>query len=316
MIHLYVEHLLNIRTLSIQASLSTFSNEETKANLSADGRTLTLSHEHETASIQLPINISPTQQSNVKFTIPAIPSKELSFRIQLEEKPGVQNGALSNGDGDGSNLVPWSAGSLTAETELCCANCSSIVVERGRIQTWKDLPSQGWAEMMEFWHCHKPYEPHNHGGDEVTKGYAAGSKLAIESGVGLVNIVDFIFAPEDCRNLTVSFILLHYQPYLVALYWHTVFVTGQKEPALSRLTASSREGSRDTTSPRLSRRMWKQESASRKRWSVWRMHSVDVWRFTVESREQWTLDGIKTRYMQCQDLQSRCNTTFTDTLQS
>jgi hypothetical protein len=204
MIHLYIEHLLNIKTLSIQASLSTVSNKETKATLSADGKELTLSHEDETASIQLPINISPNRKSNVKFTIPAIPSKELSFRVQLEEKPGVKNGALSNGEVDSSNLVPWSAGSLTAEAEVCCAKCSSVVVERGRVATWKDLPSQGWAEMMEFWHCHKPHEPHDHSEGEMKKGYAAGSKLAVETAVGLVDVVDFLFASEDCKNVTVG----------------------------------------------------------------------------------------------------------------
>ena len=204
MIHLYIEHLLNIKTLSIQASLSTVSNKETKATLSADGKELTLTHEEETASIQLPINISPNRKSNVKFTIPAIPSKELSFRVQLEEKPGVQNGALSNGDVDSGNLVPWGAGSLTAEAEVCCANCSSVVVSRGRIRTWKDLPSQGWAEMMEFWHCHKPHEPHHHGEGEIKKGYASDSKLAVESGVGLVDVVHFLFASEDCANVKVG----------------------------------------------------------------------------------------------------------------
>ena len=311
MIHLYVEHLLNIKTLSIQASLSTVSNKETKALLSADGRVLNLSHENETASIQLPINISPNQESKVKFTIPAIPSKELSFRVQLEEKPGVQNGALSNGDGDSSNLVPWDAGSLTTKTEICCAQCSSVLLERGRIQNWKDLPSQGWADMMEFWHCHKPHESHSHGEDEINKGYAAGSKLAIENGVGLVDIGDFVFAPEDCSNLTVSFFFhLPYQGCRFVLYQRHVVITGQKEPALSRLTASLREGSRDTMSPRSSRQKWKLEPASRMRWSVWWKHTVNVWRFTVESRDLWTLDGIKIRYIQLHYVCCECDIPF------
>ena len=258
MIHLYIEHLLNIRTLSIQASLSTVSNKETKATLSADSKILTLSHEDETASIQLPINISPNKQSNVRFTIPAIPSKELSFRVQLEEKPGVQNGALSNGDHDNGNLVPWDADSLTAETQVCCASCSAVVVERGKVQSWKALPSQGWAEMMEFWHCHKPHEPRDHAKGEMKKGYAADSKLVVERGVGLVDLVDFIFAEEDCSNVTVSRISSLDSP----------LKSGQKELALSRLTAIIREDSWDTKSPRLNRRAWKLVLALRKRWQA------------------------------------------------
>ncbi|RMY65808.1 hypothetical protein D0862_15247, partial [Hortaea werneckii] len=78
-IHLYAEHLQNIRTLSIQASLATFSNTETKATLSADGSQLSLSHEGETATIQLPITV-PGGHNDATLIIPSAPSKELTFR--------------------------------------------------------------------------------------------------------------------------------------------------------------------------------------------------------------------------------------------
>jgi ubiquitin-protein ligase E3 D len=255
MIHLYIEHLLNIRTLSIQASLSTVSNKETKATLSADGKLLTLSHEDETASIQLPINISPNRQSNVRFTIPAIPSKELSFRVQLEEKPGVQNGALSNGDHDSGNLVPWNADSLTAETEVYCGSCSAVMMEPGKVQTWKALPSQGWAEMMEFWHCHKLHEPHDHAAGEMKKGYAAGSKLAVESGVGLVDLVDFIFSVEDCSNFTVSL------DFTTSFDISTSY--GPKRTGTLAPHGNDTRVSWDTKSPKSNRRMWKSASTLR-----------------------------------------------------
>ena len=203
MIYLYVEHLLNIRALSIQASLSTVSNQETKASLSADGNILTLTHEGETASVQLPVNISPNQQSLVSLTIPAVPSKDLSFRIQVEEKP--DSNLLGDGNRENGNIVPWTADSLTNETEVCCRHCSSVLVRRGTIQTWKDLPSEGWAEMMEFWHCHKPHESHSYGNGEVNRGFGADSKLAVNTGVGLVDVVDFLFVPEDCQNVVVGF---------------------------------------------------------------------------------------------------------------
>ncbi|KAK3724917.1 hypothetical protein LTR37_000965 [Vermiconidia calcicola] len=185
MIHLYVEHLLNIKTLSIQASLTTVSNKETKATISADGAILTLTHEGETASVKLPVNVSPRKQSNITLTLPAVPSRELSFRVQLEEKEGQGHGAFPDGDRDGGNVVPWTAEVLTPETEIRCRYCDSILVSRGMIRTWKNLPSEGWAEMMEFWHCHKPHEPHSHSKGEVQKGYTASSQLALESGVGM-----------------------------------------------------------------------------------------------------------------------------------
>ncbi|KAK3713450.1 hypothetical protein LTR37_008408 [Vermiconidia calcicola] len=204
MIHLYVEHLLNIKTLSIQACLTTVSNKETKATISADGAILTLTHENETASVKLSVNVSPRKQSNITFTLPAVPSRELSFRVQLEEKEGQGYGAFPNGDRDGSNVVPWTADVLTPETEIRCSYCDSILVSRGMIRTWKDLPSEGWAEMMEFWHCHKPHEPHSHSNGEVQKGYTASSQLALEPGVGMVGPLDFLFMPADCTNTTTA----------------------------------------------------------------------------------------------------------------
>ena len=205
MIHLYVEHLLNIRTLSIQAALSTVSNKETKARISADASILTLTHEGESASIKLPINLSPNRPSNITLTIPAVPSRELTFRVELEEKEGAANGVLGNGrETEDGNVVPWTASTLTDQTEVRCASCNSILVERGSIQSWKDLPSEGWAEMMDFWHCHKPDEPHPHDHDHAKKGYSASSRLALEAGTCLTDVMDFLCVAQDCQNIKVS----------------------------------------------------------------------------------------------------------------
>jgi len=211
-IHLYAEHLLNIRTLSIQANLSTFSNKETKARLSADGKILTLSHEGESACITLPINLSPKRQSNITLTIPAVPSRELNFRLSLEEREDVAKGTgvLSrDAPAESGNVVPWSATSLTEETEVCCKVCGAEIVASGAVREWRDLPSEGWAEMMDFWHCHKPPEPqgtngHSHGG--LGKGYGIASQIALSSGVGMVDVTEFLLAAEDCRNVEVSWI--------------------------------------------------------------------------------------------------------------
>ncbi len=207
MIHLYVEHLINIRTLSLQASLPTFSGKDTEATLSADGSLLSLTHEGETASIRLPINFSPNQQSTAIFTIPAVPSKELSFRIQLEAKKDQPNGngILHGGQINDDNIIPWTADALTAETEIRCKACDTSLVRGSQIRAWKDLPSEGWAEMMEFWHCHKPDEPHDHDNSNLTsKGYSAGSQLALKRGVAMVDPLDFLLMPEDCANIEVS----------------------------------------------------------------------------------------------------------------
>jgi ubiquitin-protein ligase E3 D len=194
-IHLYAEHLQNIRTLSIQASLATAPNKETKATLSADGSLLSLSHEGETANIRLPLSIG--QHSDATLTLPAAPTKDLTFRLNIEEKPGADS-ALGNGASSSENTIPWMAGDLTPDTEISCAKCHWIFVHRGRITQWKDLPSEGWAEMMDFWHCHKPDEGLAHGAENAGRGVSANSKLAVEPGVGLVGSTDFLFHSRDC----------------------------------------------------------------------------------------------------------------------
>lgn len=209
-IHLYAEHLQNIRTLSIQASLATFSNTETKATLSADGSQLSLSHEGETATIQLPITV-PGGHNDATLTIPSAPSKELTFRLSLSEKPG--SNLLGERPLAGSEtIVPWMSSHLSASAEISCANCQTVLIPRGAVTQWKDLPSEGWAEMMDFWHCHKPDVPHDHhhhhdahgGNGSAGRGIGANSQLAVERGVGLVGPLEILFAKEDTRNIKVG----------------------------------------------------------------------------------------------------------------
>ncbi|KAI6876974.1 hypothetical protein KC318_g16407, partial [Hortaea werneckii] len=208
-IRLYAEHLQNIRTLSIQASLATFSNTETKATLSADGSELSLSHEGETATIHLPITV-PGGHNDATLTIPSAPSKELTFRVSLSEKPG--SNLLGERPPAGSEtIVPWMSSHLSARAEISCANCQTVLIPRGAVTQWKDLPSEGWAEMMDFWHCHKPDVPHHHDHHDAHsvdgsagRGIGANSKLAVERGVGLVGPLELLFAKEDTRSIKVS----------------------------------------------------------------------------------------------------------------
>ena len=90
-ITLYAELLLHIRTITIFASLRSFHNHETKAELSADGSSVTVSHEGESATIRLPINAKVG--GDAALTLPAHPpSKEITLRLQIEEKEGSKGG--------------------------------------------------------------------------------------------------------------------------------------------------------------------------------------------------------------------------------
>jgi len=98
--------------------------------------------------------------------------------------------------------------------DVLCAGCGSSVVKMLSLKVWRDLPNENWAEMMDFWHCHKPHE-HEHGNgngngnenvEEATakKGYSATNKLKAIPGVGFAGLSYLILSAEDCTNIKVG----------------------------------------------------------------------------------------------------------------
>ncbi|AOA63101.1 hypothetical protein PP7435_CHR2-0472 [Komagataella phaffii CBS 7435] len=52
----------------------------------------------------------------------------------------------------------WSADYLKTigEFSFGCGNCRAELIHRSKVSSINAMPSEMWAEMMEFWHCHKP----------------------------------------------------------------------------------------------------------------------------------------------------------------
>ncbi|KAF2754225.1 hypothetical protein EJ05DRAFT_504325 [Pseudovirgaria hyperparasitica] len=218
-VQLYAEHLLNIRTLTLTASLSTESTPLTKAKISADATTLTLSHEEVSATIHLPKAIEGG--ANAVLELPKQATKDLQLRLMLEEHNHrshlIKDSPAKNGALQEDNWVPWSAPSLVRRRgKFSCRNCGTAVLNNSpssgsvksiappedTITLWKDLPNENWAEMMDFWHCHKPdTEDGIHDEAVHTKGYAAGSKIQAIGGMGFVDIAYFLLASDDCRSI-------------------------------------------------------------------------------------------------------------------
>lgn len=194
---LYAEHLLNIRQVTIFATLEAESNQATRAELSSDRRSLSLTHDGETATIVLPSEIA----GSASLCLPTAKSKVLSFRLQVtEDVATLAMPQLRHGDD-----VPWPAASLSRETSVACRECKEIIVNSSSITTWKDLPSEHWAEMMDFWHCHKPDEHETHVADAPSsmKGYAASSSLIMKPGTGLVDLSYLLICEQDCSGIKV-----------------------------------------------------------------------------------------------------------------
>jgi hypothetical protein len=128
------------------------------------------------------------------------------------------------------DFVPWTAADMSPTTRLRCCGCENIVLDtRSEGWTWKDLPSGNWAEMMDFWHCHKPDPPngHGHGEDEdpnaQTKGYGAANQVVATAGTVLVDVATFLVSEADCRGLKKVRIVLVF----------SLLNRGQKEGGLS-----------------------------------------------------------------------------------
>jgi len=193
---MYAELLINIRQISVIAALETPCNASTIVRLSSKRDTLSLQHENGVAILTLPGQVA----ANTILQKPATGSTELSWRLPLAGEP-------TRLDPD-ANESPWPAQDLGKDTEMLCRECDAVIIGKGAISTWKDLPSENWAEMMDFWHCHKPSEHghagHSHGEDATeNKGYSANAKLTAQLSVGFVDLTTFLLTAKDCPTVKV-----------------------------------------------------------------------------------------------------------------
>ncbi|PVH77853.1 hypothetical protein DL98DRAFT_423127 [Cadophora sp. DSE1049] len=203
---IYAELLSNIRQISVIVALDAPCDASTKAELSADGRQFILHHDGDTFTLNL-----PGQAVLIQPQKPILGNKELSWRIPI----AGQASRASIEDAQ-SNEAPWSAKELSEDAEFACRICAAVILKKGTIKVWKDLPSENWAEMMEFWHCHKPDVPaeeangsngHGHVHHDQTaanKGYGASSKFIASKAIGLIDLTTFLLTSNDCTNIEPS----------------------------------------------------------------------------------------------------------------
>ena len=200
MIYLYAEVLANIRQANLYASLETHKNEHTNIDIASDKKTITVSHDGETASIYLPTEISGTAE----VSIPIDRGKEIKVRLELADIMDMPS--VENSTGDES---PWSANDMSQNTRLRCRVCNIELLTNETPLHFKDLPSEHWAEMMDIWHCHRPQdvEPTQQKDAEEaadSKGYGSSTKLKAAAGIAFVDTTSFLFAKQSCRNIEVG----------------------------------------------------------------------------------------------------------------
>ncbi|KAJ5566091.1 hypothetical protein N7535_007729, partial [Penicillium sp. DV-2018c] len=237
-LYLHAEFLPNIRQITLYVSLpgtAAFSGVRPDIQLSESRKAVTVSlprpFQHITETIKLPARVSDASRRALKSGSgpapksdtqgPGISSHDYSFRMQIDPNEEV----LAPRDQLIDDFVPWTAGEMISTTRIRCRKCENVFLNRSSISdsgdtnasmpgwVWKDLPSGNWAEMMDFWHCHKPdpHEGHEKSAKDSalqleektaqTKGYGAESHVVAISGTVLVDVATFLLAEEDCTGL-------------------------------------------------------------------------------------------------------------------
>ncbi|KAJ5306437.1 hypothetical protein PENANT_c017G00420 [Penicillium antarcticum] len=242
-LYLHAEFLPNIRQITLYVSLPgrpELNNIRPKIQLSDSRKAVTVSlptpFQDVAETIKLPARVSEASRRALNASATAGPtsasgsdsksSYDYSFRMQVDPN----DEALAPHDELIDDFVPWTAGEMSPLTRIRCRQCSTPFLSSPATNVqdqhqhahatastagwvWKDLPSGNWAEMMDFWHCHKPDPHEGHEKDEKdaalqiedqhahTKGYGADSQVVAIPGTVLIDVATFLLAESDCTGL-------------------------------------------------------------------------------------------------------------------
>ncbi|KAL5688518.1 hypothetical protein EMGR_000746 [Emarellia grisea] len=228
-LYLHAELLPNIRHItfyiSIPANLGS-QNIQPLITLSESRRSVSVSlpapFDHVADTIKLPARVNEASRRVLATSRQGdaatadndsgVRRREFSFRMQIDEP----DDSLPSKDPLIDDFVPWTAADMSPSTRLRCSGCENVILNNPRCAdgsgdtspagwTWKDLPSGNWAEMMDFWHCHKPDPPEGHRHVEdpnaQTKGYGAANQVVATAGTVLVDVATFLVSEADCGGL-------------------------------------------------------------------------------------------------------------------
>lgn len=197
---IYAELLTNLRQVTVKAVLPSVADSSTEAKVVGGGKALLVKHGEQVQELQLPARIA----ADGPLPVSRGQLKDLTWRIPIA-RDELQGGHFVAEQ----QPLPWTAVDLVAGSPISCRACNMEIVANGGINEWKDLPSEGWAEMMEFWHCHKPVD-HDHAHDHATdedhltkRGYGANSAISSRPGTGFIDLMSFMLSATDCQSLLV-----------------------------------------------------------------------------------------------------------------
>jgi hypothetical protein len=231
-LYLHAEFLPNIRQITLYVSIpgnAAFDGIRPEVRFSQSRKAVTVSlpkpFQDVSETIKLPARVSDASGRALQTSTGPAPeaggkSYDFSLRMQVDANDEV----LAPRDELIDDFVPWTAEGMSPSTRIRCRECSQNFLnhspaseisdkidDKGWI--WKDLPSGNWAEMMDFWHCHKPDPHEGHEQDEKdaaiqiedqmaqAKGYGADNQVVAIPGTVLVDVATFLLTESDCTGL-------------------------------------------------------------------------------------------------------------------
>lgn len=199
---IYAEYLPNIGQISIHVSLASTLSNQTTIRLNSGCDTVILRHYSDEISCLLPYQVA----TNTSIQIPHLEPNSRHFSLRLQAKR-ISQDVIANFEEE----APWSAGTLDCQSDFVCRLCKEARVV-GPIKLWRNLPSEHWVEMMDFWHCHKPGSATDDSlvEEDEFKVYAASNKLTARRGVGFVSKLYFVVHTQDCLEFEVSHAHMEY----------------------------------------------------------------------------------------------------------
>ncbi|EGW33072.1 uncharacterized protein SPAPADRAFT_150678 [Spathaspora passalidarum NRRL Y-27907] len=166
----YTEYLPRLNSISVVLDVPKgfFIDVSTKIILK-DPHQLSIQSSQTILDFKLPLPITKFSITNL-----ALQNQVLSFKLVL---PSIKPDDSSVSTFMNQLDQKWSCNDLKKTPksnnnhtfQFVCANCETPLI-RSEMYTFKDMPSEYWYEMMDFWHCHKPESDHDHSHDKDYKG--------------------------------------------------------------------------------------------------------------------------------------------------
>lgn len=153
MINHWSEHLPRINSLNLVLEISQEDEIKTMKLVSPDVLRVELSS-GELDQFKLAYKVTSLHHRPQKSEVTPKGTQMIVTKLTTEDTPHMDEkfNLLMN------DTVIWNKSDLKLlqPYNFKCSHCHKTLIQESQVQQLNDLPSESWAEMMDFWHCHKP----------------------------------------------------------------------------------------------------------------------------------------------------------------